>query len=141
VSLSALPLQQLLLIRRQINDELQHLSATIRVTNEAIAKTQNAKEALATFAATDPGKEMLVPITGSMYVHGVVHASKRPIIELGTGYFVETSIENASAFFSRKIARLNGQHELLRTSLRENEQKQQIVNAIVAQKVQSQPST
>jgi prefoldin alpha subunit len=72
-------------------------------------------------------------------VHGYVNVAKRPIIELGTGYFAETSIENATAFFGRKVAKLNGQHDILRNSLRENEQKLGWVNEIVAQKVQGQP--
>jgi prefoldin alpha subunit len=140
VPLSALSLQQLVGIRREINDEVRQLTATIQLTNEAIAKAQKAREALATFSTCESGKEMLVPITGSMYVHGVVHAAKRPIIELGTGYFTETTIENANGHFTRKLSRLNGQHEALRNTLRETEQKLQIVQAIIAQKVQGQPA-
>lgn len=78
-------------------------------------KFQKAKEALAVSDASEVGKEMLTPITASAYVHGVVHETKRPIIELGTGYSVEPLIGNANGFFNRKIARLNTQHEALPT--------------------------
>ena len=141
LSLSSLTVEQLMIIKNRLEGELQKLTATIQLTNESVAKTQAAKDALANFAASQPGKEMLVPITESMYVKGVVEETKRPIIELGSGYFAETSVDNASQFFSRRIARLNAQQEQLRTQFKEKQQQYQIVVSIANQKLQAARAT
>lgn len=135
--LSSLTVDQLMILKSNLEAELQKLTTTIQLTNESVLKTQNAKDALATFAASTPGQEMLVPITESMYVKGVVEETKRPIIELGNGYFAETSVDNASQFFSRRISRLNGQQEQLRTTFKEKQQQYQLVVSIVNQKIQA----
>lgn len=137
LQISSLTVEQLMMIKNQLEGELQKLSATIQLTNESVAKATTAKEALASFAASESGKEMLVPITESMYVHGVVQETKRPIIELGNGYFAETSVDNASQFFSRRIARLNAQQEQLRGSFKEKQQQYQLVVQIANQKIQA----
>lgn len=137
VPISALTVEQLMMFKSRLEGELQKLTTTIQLTNESVAKAQAAKEALATFAASEPGKEMLVPITESMYVKGCVEETKRPIIELGNGYFAETSVDNATQFFSRRVSRLNAQQEQLRTSFREKQQQYQLVVSIANQKLQA----
>ena len=137
LQITSLTVEQLMMIKNQLEGELQKLSATIQLTNESVAKATTAKEALAAFAASESGKEMLVPITESMYVHGVVQETKRPIIELGNGYFAETSVDNASQFFSRRISRLNSQQEQLRNSFKEKQQQYQLVVQVANQKIQA----
>ena len=141
LSLTSLTVEQLMILKNRLEGELQKLTTTIQLTNESVAKTQSAKDALANFAASQPGKEMLVPITESMYVKGVVEETKRPIIELGSGYFAETSVDNASQFFSRRIARLNTQQEQLRTQFKEKQQQYQIVVSVANQKLQAARAT
>lgn len=136
--LSALTLDQLIQLKSQFEGELQKLTASIQLTNETVVKTNSAKDALAQFAATEPGKEMLVPITESMYLPGVVEETKRPIIELGTGYFAETSVENATNFFNRRLARLNKQQESLRATFKEKQSQYQITVQIINQKLAQQ---
>ena len=135
--ISSLTVEQLMIIKGQLEGELQKLTATIQLTNESMAKAQSAKEAFASFAASEPGKEVLVPITESMYVKGIVQETKRPIIELGNGYFAETSVDNATQFFSRRIARLNAQQEQLRNSFKEKQQQYQLVVSVANQKIQA----
>jgi prefoldin alpha subunit len=137
IPLSALTIDQLLTVKSQLESELQKLSAAIQLTNETVAKAQRAKEALAAFTTSEPGREMLVPITDSMYIHGIVQETKRPIIELGTGYFAETSVDNAQQFFSRKISRVNTEQEALRTAFKDKQQYFQVVVQIANQKLQA----
>jgi prefoldin alpha subunit len=137
VPVHMLSIEQLMNLKRQLEGELQKLSSNLQLTVESIAKAQAAKDALVAFAASEKGKEMLIPITESMYVHGVVHETKRPIIELGTGYFAETSVDNAGQFFSRRIGRLNSQQEQLRASFKDKQQIYQVVVSIANQKIQA----
>ena len=133
--LSSLSIDQLMMLKSQLEGDLDKLTAQIKMTNESVRNSQNAKEALATFSASQPGKEMLVPITESMYVHGTVLETKRPIIEIGAGYFAETSVDNASQFFSRRISRLNSQQEKLSIQFKEKQQQYQVTVQIINQKL------
>jgi prefoldin alpha subunit len=135
--ISALTIEQLINLKEQFEGELQKLTATLQLTVETIAKTQAARDSLAAFATSEKGKDILIPITESLYVHGTIHETKRPIIELGTGYFVETSVDNASQFFSRRIGRLNSQQDKLRATHKEKQSQYQLIVNIANQKLQA----
>lgn len=137
VPLSALTLDQLFSIKSRLESDLQKLTASIQLTTETVEKTSAAKDGLTQFTSIEPGKEMLVPITESMYVPGIV-GSKRPIIDLGTGYFAETSVENATNFLNRRIERLNKQQEQLRTSFKDKQSQYQMTVQIINQKLEQQ---
>ena len=136
VPLTQLNVQQVFQLKKQFEDELSKLSATIQLTNEQVMKTTQAKAELKQFTSAEEGKTILVPITESLYVTGKIAHNKRPIIELGTGYFAETSVEKADAFFNRRIQRLNAQQEQLRKTFKEKEQQYQMVIKVANQKVQ-----
>ena len=135
VSLYSLSLDQLMSLKTRLESELQSLTATIKLTTESVAKSQAAKEALATFAASEPGKEMLVPITESMYVHGFVEDTTQPIIDVGNGYFVKTTVPKATQFFNRRIARLNKQQEDSRAQFKGKQQQYQMLATVMNQKL------
>ena len=136
VPVNQLTVDQLMTLKSQLEGDLQKLTASIQLTNETVAKSQAAKDALTQFASKQSGKEMLVPITESMYVPGIIQDNKRPIIELGTGYFAETSVENATAFFSRRIGRLNKQQDSLRNSFKDKQNQYQLIVQVINQKLQ-----
>ena len=49
------------------------------------------------------GKNILVPLTGSMYVPGVLVEPEKVIVDVGTGYYVEKDIAGAKDYFQRKV--------------------------------------
>ena len=73
----------------------QQLIAAIRKFNESkgvLAYTEK-------FAA---GKEIMVPLTSSLYVPGVMSEDKNVLVEAGAGYFIERPIDKALAYVVRK---------------------------------------
>lgn len=56
-----------------------------------IAKTkfEGSKDALEQVSDDWKEKEILVPLTGSMYVKGVVNNIDKFVIDVGTGYYAE----------------------------------------------------
>ena len=48
------------------------------------------------------GKEVMVPLTSSLYVPGVMEDSTNVLVEVGAGYFVEKSTADASTYCDRK---------------------------------------
>lgn len=55
----------------------------------AKSKFAGSKDALEQINEDWKDKEILVPLTGSMYVPGVVKSVDKFIIDIGTGYYVE----------------------------------------------------
>lgn len=55
----------------------------------AKSKFAGSKDALEQITEDWQDKQILVPLTGSMYVPGVVKCVDKFIIDIGTGYYVE----------------------------------------------------
>jgi prefoldin alpha subunit len=53
------------------------------------------------------GKEIMVPLTSSLYVPGIMEENERVLVEVGAGYFVEESTDKAREYCDRKIKYLN----------------------------------
>ena len=55
------------------------------------------------------GTPLLVPLTGSLYVPGETAALESVLVDVGTGYFIEKSVDEAYAFIGRKMGLIEGQ--------------------------------
>ena len=49
------------------------------------------------------GREIMVPMTSSLYAPGVMEDSSNVLVEVGAGYFIEKNTADASAYCERKI--------------------------------------
>lgn len=55
--------------------------------------------------------QILVPLTGSIYVQGNVVNKDKFLVDVGTGFFVEKDSKGAIDLFNRKVTFLNVQIE------------------------------
>lgn len=53
------------------------------------------------------GKEIMVPLTSSLYVPGIMVENEKVMVEVGAGYFIEESSEKAKEYCDRKIKMLS----------------------------------
>ncbi|XP_074917319.1 prefoldin subunit 5, partial [Chelonoidis abingdonii] len=82
------------------------------------------------------GKELLVPLTSSMYVPGKLSDVGYVLVDVGTGYYVEKTADNARDFFKRKIDFLTKQMEKIQPALQEKHAMKQAVMEMMSQKIQ-----
>lgn len=61
-----------------------------------------AKTAISAMSPSHDGKEILIPLTESLYVPGKVRDPSKVMVELGTGFYVEKNVKDAQAFLDRK---------------------------------------
>ena len=47
--------------------------------------------------------QVLVPLTGSMYVPGLLTQPEKVVVDIGTGYYVEKDSTAAQEYFNRKV--------------------------------------
>ena len=51
-------------------------------------------------------REVMVPLTSSLYVPGIMQDNRNVLVEVGAGYFIERNTEDASGYCDRKIKNL-----------------------------------
>ncbi|KAK4807354.1 hypothetical protein QYF61_014885 [Mycteria americana] len=87
--------------------------------------------------ATHPSPFPAFPDTPSqMYVPGKLSDVERVLIDVGTGYYVEKTADDARDFFKRKIDFLTKQMEKIQPALQEKHAMKQAVVEMMSQKIQ-----
>uniref|UniRef100_A0A8C0LD31 Prefoldin subunit 5 n=1 Tax=Canis lupus dingo TaxID=286419 RepID=A0A8C0LD31_CANLU len=119
VNITELNLPQLEMLKNQLDQEVEFLSTSIAQLKVVQTKYVEAKDCLHVLNKNNEGKELLVPLTSSMYVPGKLHDVEHVLIDVGTGYYVEKTVEDAKDFFKRKIDFLTKQMEKIQPALQE----------------------
>ncbi|KAG5875497.1 hypothetical protein JTB14_015109 [Gonioctena quinquepunctata] len=111
IDLTTLNIQQLSTLKQQLDQELNLFQESLASLKIAQGKYQNSGETLEKVNHDSEGNDILVPLTGSMYVPGKLHDTKNVIIDVGTRYYVEKDIEAAKDYFQRKTKFVTEQME------------------------------
>ncbi|KAJ8797929.1 hypothetical protein J1605_001665 [Eschrichtius robustus] len=118
VNISELSLPQLEMLKNQLDQEVEFLSTSIAQLKVVQTKYVEAKDCL------------------NMYVPGKLHDVEHVLIDVGTGYYVEKTAEDAKDFFKRKIDFLTKQMEKIQPALQEKHAMKQAVMEMMSQKIQ-----
>ncbi|KAL9936453.1 hypothetical protein V8E36_004521 [Tilletia maclaganii] len=103
VSVGDLSLPQLADVRRQLEQEVEHLSDSFGALRTAHAKFRSCLEALDSLAAPNAEeKNTLVPLTASLYVPGKLADVGHVLVDLGTGYYVEKDTPDAKKLYQER---------------------------------------
>ncbi|KAI9713810.1 MAG: subunit of tubulin prefoldin [Bogoriella megaspora] len=122
VDLSTLSTQQLSSIKKQLDDELTHLSTSYQNLRAAQTKFRDCLRSIQkTFPASEkpksslhvtndtepkPQKSLLVPLTPSLYLPAKLSSVRTVVVDVGTGFYVEKSPEDATSFYEGKVEEL-----------------------------------
>ena len=87
----------------QIEEEIQQLTQNLDQLTKAANRYHTSGRALETFKDETEGKEMLVPLTSSLYVPGTLGSTEKVLLDIGTGYFVEKTPEDGVDYCKRKV--------------------------------------
>ena len=71
-------------------------------------KFEESKEVLVYLKEYGKGKEVMVPLTSSLYVPGVMEDTETVLVEVGASYFIEQSTVKAQDYCTRKLDLLKG---------------------------------
>ncbi|XP_016371457.1 prefoldin subunit 5 [Onychostoma macrolepis] len=136
VNLTELSLPQLEGLKTQLDQETEFLSSSIGQLKVVQTKYVEAKDSLNVLNKSNEGKELLVPLTSSMYVPGKLNDVDHVLVDVGTGYFVEKNVEDGKEFFKRKIDFLTKQIEKIQPALQEKHAMKQAVVEVMNMKLQ-----
>ncbi|XP_063149954.1 prefoldin subunit 5 [Candoia aspera] len=136
VNIAELSLPQLEVLKNQLDQEVEFLSSSIAQLKVVQTKYVEAKDCLNVLNKSNEGKELLVPLSSSMYVPGTLSNVSHVLLDVGTGYYVEKSVDDARDFFKRKIEFLTKQMEKIQPALQEKHAMKQAVIEMMSQKIQ-----
>ncbi|KAM9409551.1 prefoldin subunit 5 [Pholidichthys leucotaenia] len=136
VNLTDLSFPQLEGLKSQLDQEIDFLTSSIGQLKVVQTKYVEAKDSLNVLNKNNQGKELLVPLTSSMYVPGTLNDVEHVLVDIGTGYYVEKNVEDSKTFFKRKIEFLTKQIEKIQPALQEKHAMKQAVVEVMSMKFQ-----
>ncbi|XP_028652069.2 prefoldin subunit 5 [Erpetoichthys calabaricus] len=141
VNVADLSLPQLEGLKGQLDQETEFLTSSISQLKVVQTKYVEAKECVNVLSKENEGKELLVPLTSSMYVPGVLNDVEHVLVDIGTGYYVEKNVDESKDFFKRKIDFLTKQIEKIQPALQEKHAMKQAVVEVMNMKIQQLHAT
>jgi prefoldin alpha subunit len=102
MELEQLDVQKLGLIKMQLEEEIERLTTSFAQLRHAGTKYRASRLSVDSIQE----REIMVPLTSSLYVPGRIADPNHVLVELGTGYFVERPIQAAREFCDRKLKML-----------------------------------
>ncbi|ORY15646.1 Prefoldin alpha subunit [Rhizoclosmatium globosum] len=126
INLADLPLQQLQAVKNQMDEEIQHLTQSYAQLKQAQVKFSDSIESLNNIDGRKDGKKnVLIPLTSSLYVPGTLADVSKVIVDIGTGYMIDKSIPDAKDFYKTKVTFLRENLDGLQETItqRENQYK------------------
>ncbi|KAJ7629249.1 Prefoldin [Mycena polygramma] len=108
ISLTDLDLPQLTEVRRQLDEELDHLTNSFGQLKQAQTKFKTCIENMTEIKSANKGKTILVPLTNSLYIPGRLSDPDHVIVDVGTGYLVQKTRQQAAKHYTAKVDYIQG---------------------------------
>ncbi|KAM0696998.1 hypothetical protein Q7P36_003069 [Cladosporium allicinum] len=109
IDLNALSVQQLSQVKKQFDEEVQHLTNSYQNLRVAQQKFKDCVVSVKDgVAGSAQDKTLLVPLTSSLYVPGKLASTSHVLVDVGTGFYVEKTTDDALTFYNGKIEELAG---------------------------------
>uniref|UniRef100_A0A2K5RTQ1 Prefoldin subunit 5 n=1 Tax=Cebus imitator TaxID=2715852 RepID=A0A2K5RTQ1_CEBIM len=114
------------MLKNQLDQEVEFLSMS----------TAQPKVVRTKYVESNEGRELLIPLTSSMYVPEKLHDVEYVLMDVGAVYHVEKIAEDAKDFFKRKTDFLTKQMKKIQPALQEKHAMKQAVMEMMSQKIQ-----
>lgn len=137
VNLASLEPQQLMAFKQSTQQELAHLQSSFDALIIAQNKYKdciNSVNMIEQNKGSEGDKEMLIPLTSSLYINGFNKNDKFKI-DVGTGYFVEKDNVESITFFKKRIDKLTGDSAKLKTLITDKASLLQSIDTVIREKI------
>ncbi|KAF6031985.1 PFDN5 [Bugula neritina] len=140
LDIAQLPIQQVNQLAQSLDKELDYLQSSMQQMKDIQSRFVSAKDTLKSVNTENAGKEIMVPLTSSLYAAGTLAGDNKVLIDIGTGYYVEKTINEASLYYKRKIEFITKQMDLIQKKLVEKYNFKQVIMELLQSKIQAQTS-
>ncbi|KAG1869145.1 Prefoldin subunit-domain-containing protein [Suillus tomentosus] len=139
INVADLDLQQLSDVRRQLEEELNHLTNSFAQLKQAQAKFKSCIENVREIKPQNKGTTILVPLTNSLYVPGHLSDAENVIVDVGTGYYVKKSRAQATKYYETKVEYIRTNLDTLQETIQKKQENMSyLINVMQAKLQQSQ---
>ncbi|KAA8528902.1 hypothetical protein F0562_033610 [Nyssa sinensis] len=111
--LEKMNVEQLKAVKEQTDLEVNLLQDSLNNIRTATTRLEIASNALHDLSLRPQGKQMLVPLTASLYVPGTLDDANKVLVDVGTGYFIEKTMAEGKDYCERKISLLKSNYDQL----------------------------
>jgi prefoldin alpha subunit len=142
VNLDSLNAQQLTQVKKQLDEELEHLTSSFTQLHAAQAKFRDCLRCVQTGSkspALEQDKSILVPLTNSLYVRGSLSSASHVIVDVGTGFYVEKHVTSAATFYENKVAEVGGSVKELEAIVQSKTNNLRLIEDVLRQKMSAAP--
>ena len=133
IPIEKLSIDQLNYVGQQIEKDIKSYSqyySSLRAVNNKYLDNKEYIKLLKEYK----DKEILVPMTSSLYIPGKCSDVKKVTVEIGANFFVETSIEKAEKFCDRKIESLKKNMDEIDKLIQQKNDQLNVVNQNLIEK-------
>jgi len=141
ISVTDLDVPQLADVRRQLDEELTHLTNSFTQLKQAQAKFRSCIDNVAEVKPSNKNNTILVPLTNSLYVPGKLSDLENVIVDVGTGYYVKKTRAQATKHYQSKVDYIHSNLETLQESILKKQENLTFVVNVLQSKIQAQPQT
>ncbi|KJA18944.1 hypothetical protein HYPSUDRAFT_144335 [Hypholoma sublateritium FD-334 SS-4] len=136
VNVADLDIAQLTEVRKQLEDELTHLTNSFAQLKQAQAKFKSCLENVNEVRPSNKGKTILVPLTNSLYVPGKLSDPDHVIVDIGTGYYVQKTRPQAVKHYADKVEYIRTNVDTLEDTIQKKRENMNYLTGILQQKIQ-----
>lgn len=134
VALGSLPIEQLDKLESGMTNELDMLQKQFTMLQDGVQRLQASKEGSESVGTMTAGSELMVPLTGSIYVPGTIKDTNAVLVDVGTGFFVEKKPSDAAEYFGRRAGVLKQESEKVASAVTEKRQHLEAVSSVLHRK-------
>lgn len=113
INLDEMSLEELNQLKQQEENRFSSLMTRFQQFRGAAARLNASMSAVSEITPASEGREVLVPLTESVYVPGKLRDSNKFLVELGTGFYAEKSSKETKGFLERKLKIVDANSENL----------------------------
>lgn len=134
VALGSLPIDQLEKLEQGMTSEVEMLQKQMALLTDGVQRLQSSRESSDAVGNMAKGSEIMVPLTGSIYVPGTIADTSAVLVDIGTGYYVEKKPAEAAEYFARRAAVLKAEGDKTASALTEKRQHLEAVASVMTRK-------
>eukprot|EP00927_Polykrikos_kofoidii_P061402 TRINITY_DN56239_c0_g1_i1.p1 TRINITY_DN56239_c0_g1~~TRINITY_DN56239_c0_g1_i1.p1 ORF type:complete len:194 (+),score=52.72 TRINITY_DN56239_c0_g1_i1:86-583(+) len=135
IPLAQASLQQLNMVKQQVEKEIASLSNNLEALREAEERFLATADCLNHLNPENEGKDMMVPLTSSLYVDGKMSNTNTVTVDVGTGYFIEMSVPKAKDFLNRRTKMLSENAGKVDKAVKEKRKNLETITITMQQKI------
>ncbi|KAF5603326.1 prolyl-tRNA synthetase [Fusarium subglutinans] len=135
-NLDTLEPQQLAQVKKQLDEELEHLTTSFAQLHAAQNKFKDCLQCVKSRAAAPEGSNsVLVPLTNSLYVRGQLTDADTVLVDVGTGFLVEKKLKSAEKFYDSKVEELGNNLKDLEVIVQRKQTNARTIEEVLRQKI------